>query len=186
MQLIGMKQFLIAILLFASLSAKSQTISEANLKRLQKMEDSIKPFAADIVTADEWIDRFRADSFFTRGFVRALLIPNSFYYNFDSLPISKLLAPDSSFKLFTWQVMKDFSYYRQRGAIQMRTEDGSLKLFPLFDVSDFTSYPNDSVRDNRHWIGAIYYKIILKSFNITHCSAVMRTMNVVIKNGSKY
>jgi len=165
MQLIGMKQFLIAILLFASLSAKSQTISEANLKRLQKMEDSIKPFAADIVTADEWIDRFRADSFFTRGFVRALLIPNSFYYNFDSLPISKLLAPDSSFKLFTWQVMKDFSYYRQRGAIQMRTEDGSLKLFPLFDVSDFTSYPNDSVRDNRHWIGAIYYKIILKSFN---------------------
>ena len=165
MQQICMKHTFIIILLFVNFSAKSQTISEANLKRLQKMEDSIKPFAADIVTADEWIDRFRADSFFTRGLVRALLIPNSFYYNFDSLPISKLIAPDSSFKIYTWQVMKDFSYYRQRGAIQMRTEDGSLKLFPLFDISDFTSYPTDSIRDNRHWIGAIYYKIILKSFN---------------------
>lgn len=160
-----MKKIFLIIFLFAVVSAKSQTITQSNEKRLHQIEDSIKQFAKDIVTADEWIDRFRADSFFTRGFVRALLIPNSFYYNFDSLQISKVVAPDSSFKIFTWQVMKDFTYYRQRGAIQMRTGDGSLKLFPLFDFSDFTSRPTDSVRDARHWIGAIYYKIVLKTFN---------------------
>lgn len=160
-----MKKISLLIILFASLSAKSQTITQSNLKRLQHIEDSINPFANDIVTAEEWIDRFRADSFFTRGFVRALVMPNSFYYNFDSLQISKVVAPDSSFKIFTWQVMKDFSYYRQRGAIQMRTSDGSLKLFPLFDFSEFAVNPTDSVRDARHWIGAIYYKIILKTFN---------------------
>ncbi len=160
-----MKKISFLIILFASLSAKSQTITQTNLKRLQHIEDSIKPFANDIVNAEEWIDRFRADSFFTRGFVRALVIPNSFYYNFDSLQISKVIAPDSSFKIFTWQVMKDFSYYRQRGAIQMHTDDGSLKLFPLFDYSEFAVNPTDSVRDAHHWIGAIYYKIILKTFN---------------------
>ncbi len=160
-----MKKLSFVILVFLCLSSNAQSISEPNMKRLQQIEDSIKHFAADIVTADEWIDRFRADSFFTRGFVRALVINNSFWYNFDSLPISKLMAPDSSFKIFTWQVMKDFSYYHQRGAIQMRTVDGSLKLLPLFDISEFTSYPNDSVRDTHHWIGAIYYKIILKTFN---------------------
>jgi len=160
-----MKKNLLLIILIVSVSAKSQTIIPSNLKRLQQIEDSIKPFAKDIVTAEEWIDRFRADSFFTRGLVRALVIPNSFYYNFDSLQISKVVAPDSSFKIFTWQVMKDFTYYRQRGAIQMHTDDGSLKLFPLFDFSDFTSRPTDSVRDAHHWIGAIYYKIVLKTFN---------------------
>ena len=46
----------------------------------------------------------------------------------------------------------------------MKTKDGSLKLFPLFDVSDYATTPTDSVRTNRNWIGAIYYKIILKEY----------------------
>ena len=97
--------------------------------------------------------------------VTALKKPNSFYYPFDSVRISKLYAPDSSFRIFTWQVTKDLTFYRQRGAIQMKTSDGSLKLFPLFDVSDFTKAPNDSVRETTKWIGAIYYQIILKTYN---------------------
>jgi hypothetical protein len=44
----------------------------------------------------------------------------------------------------------------------MNTKDGSLKLFPLFDVSMFSKKPMDSVRTKRNWIGAIYYKIVLK------------------------
>ncbi|CAF3797080.1 unnamed protein product [Rotaria sp. Silwood1] len=50
--------------------------------------------------------------------------------------------------------MKDYSYYRQYGAIQMKTADGSLKLFPLIDASDFTSRPTDSVREANNWIGS--------------------------------
>ena len=34
---------------------------------------------------DEFIFRFKADSFFTRGLVNALKVPFSFYYPFDSL-----------------------------------------------------------------------------------------------------
>ncbi len=47
----------------------------------------------------------------------------------------------------------------------MQTKDGSLQLIPLFDCSEFTEAPNDSIRDAKHWIGAIYYKIIPKKYN---------------------
>jgi hypothetical protein len=61
--------------------------------------------------------------------------------------------------------MRDETYYRQRGAIQMKTTDGSLKLFPLIDMSEFTANPVDSVRNNFNWIGAIYYGMIMKTWN---------------------
>lgn len=145
--------------------AQSQ-INEQQIKQLQQFENGLKPFADSIVNGSDWLVRFHADASLTKGLVQALKVQNSFYYSFDSLKtISQLYAPDSSFKIFTWQVMKDFSYYRQKGAIQMRTKDGSLKLFPLFDNSDFTSNPNDSVRNSQQWIGALYYKIILNKFN---------------------
>jgi hypothetical protein len=55
--------------------------------------------------------------------------------------------------------------YLQKGAIQLRTPDGSLKLFPLFDYSMYTAKPEDSVRKKDQWIGAIYYRIIQKEHN---------------------
>ena len=94
-------------------------------------------------------------------FVRALKIKNSFHYSFDSLlTISKLSPPDSSFKIFTWQMVINDNVVRQHGAIQMRTSDGSLKLFPLIDKSDITRNMSDTVGNNFGWIGAVYYKII--------------------------
>ena len=85
--------------------------------------------------------------------------------HFDSIQtVSKLYAPDSTFRIFTWQLQRDEGYYRQEGAIQMKTKDGALKLFPLIDVSDFSSLPYDSVRTNKNWIGALYYKIVLKEY----------------------
>lgn len=138
----------------------------SSVQALQKIESTLQKDAHNIVYANDWLERFQADSAFIRNFVKALKTPYSFYYPFDSVQnISKLYAPDSSFRIFTWQVMKDYTYYRQRGAIQMRTTDGSLKLYPLFDVSEFTNAPIDSIRTSNNWIGAIYYKIILTKFN---------------------
>jgi len=147
-----------------SVSAKHLTAKDILL--FQKQQDSLKFLASDIVNAPEPNQRFRADSSFIRMLVRSLKIQNSFYFPFDSLlTISKLYAPDSSFRIFTWQIKKDVYVFLQRGAIQMRTADGSLKLFPLHDVSMFTKKPQDSVRGANNWIGAIYYRIIEKNFN---------------------
>ena len=46
----------------------------------------------------------------------------------------------------------------------MKTADGSLKLIPLIDKSDITQNMADTIADNRGWMGAIYYKIILTKF----------------------
>lgn len=153
------------ICLFCFLQIDAQQKKDPNFLKIVKIEEGIKDYSVAILNATEMVDRFRADSLFTRGLVQALKIPNSFFYPFDSLiTISKIYAPDSSFRVFTWQVMKDFSSYHQKGAIQMHTKDGSLKIFPLFDNSDFTEFPVDSVRDANHWIGAVYYNIVLKTF----------------------
>ncbi|MFY7900488.1 MAG: hypothetical protein ACOVNY_09925 [Chitinophagaceae bacterium] len=155
------KYFFLLFIGFQQLVAQP-LLTKNNQKLIRQYEASIQTAGIQMIQENEWFDRFRADSFFTRGLVQALRVPHSFEYAFDSLKtISKIYAPDSSFRIFSWQVMKDFTYYRQRGAIQMKTADGSLKLFPLIDVSDFTKAPNDSIRETKRWIGAIYYKILL-------------------------
>src|SRR5690242_4713413 len=137
----------------------------ADKQSLQQQEAAMQPYAKAMIFADQAEDRLIADSIFTRQFVKALRTPNSFSYPFDSIvTISKLYSPDSSFRIFTWQFERDESYFRQRGAIQMKTNDGSLKLIPLLDASQFTSNPTDSVRNNTNWIGAIYYNIIEKQY----------------------
>lgn len=153
-------------LLLISALPFTRTYAQPAQAVLPQMEDAMRGYASEILNGDDEITRFRADSFFTRSLVQALKVPHSFSYRFDSLKnISILYAPDSSFRIITWQLMKDYTYYRQKGAIQYNTPDGSLKLTPLFDYSSFTDNPVDSVRDNNHWIGAVYYKIIEKTFN---------------------
>jgi hypothetical protein len=147
-------------------SPAKSVFSTAEKRDLRRREDSLKRFADSIVNGDNPAIRLRSDSQFIRSLVRSLKLKNSFYYPFDSLlTISHLYAPDSSFRIFTWQYKKDNYLYLQEGAIQMNQPDGSLKLFPLFDVSMFTSRPLDSVRNRKNWIGAIYYRIIEKEFN---------------------
>lgn len=155
----------IAFATAAGLHGYSQKLTAADRAQLRKKEDTLKRFSQGIVFGKNAADRFRSDSNFVRALVRALKVTNSFYYPLDSVAVSKLYAPDSSFRIFTWQVQKDEYVYLQKGAIQMQTPDGSLKLFPLHDVSMFSKKPADSVRGRENWVGAIYYKVILKTHN---------------------
>ena len=118
-------------LIVISLQAQS---SGNSFSAFKQHEDSMKSYAFNIVNARGAAERFRADSIFTKMLVRALKEPYSFYYPFDSLhTISRLYAPDSSFRIFTWQVVKDENTFRRHGAIQINTKDGSLLLYPLLD-----------------------------------------------------
>jgi hypothetical protein len=161
----SIRSLLLVAGLFPVVSLFAQNIRTADQKMLVKKEDSLKNLSYDMVFSEDASVRFRSDSNFVRTLVRALKIKNSFYYPFDSINISKLYAPDSTFRIFTWQLKKDEYVYFQKGAIQMNMPDGSLKLFPLFDYSMFTHNPLDSVRTRTNWIGAIYYRIIEKEYN---------------------
>jgi hypothetical protein len=166
MKTAGRTSFLFLSFVLLSHLLNAQHISQRHLKDLRKKEDSLKVFADKMINAPDAPERFRADSNFIRGLVRALKFSNSFYYPFDSLrTVSHLYSPDSTFRIFTWQLKKDEYVYLQKGAVQMNTPSGELKLFPLFDYSMYTGKPLDSIRTKDNWIGAIYYKIVMKENN---------------------
>jgi len=159
------KPFYISIIFCLAfvLQVDAQKISKDDTRILIEKQDSLAKLGLTLVEAQEAGDRFRADSLFTRVLVRSLKVKNSFYFNFDSLvTISRIYSPDSTFKLFTWQVSKDENTHRRHGAIQMRTADGNLRLFPLVDRGFIIENQQDTVTNNEWWIGSIYYKIIKK------------------------
>lgn len=157
------KLFILLFLSFTSLCSFAQGIGKAELKILKQKEDSLKGYSVKIIQGINAEDRFNADSMFTRILVRSLKTKNSFHYPFDSLQtVSVLYSPDSVFRIFTWQLVINENVIRQHGAIQMKTYDGSLKLYPLIDKSDVTTNVQDTIGNHFGWIGAIYYKIIVK------------------------
>lgn len=151
------------LLIFTCNLSFAQGLKKTDLKDLQQKEDSIRKYSVDIIQGINAEDRLYADSIFTRSLVRALKTPYSFQYPFESLQtISILYSPDSVFRIFTWQLVINEAVIRQHGAIQMRTNDGSLRLYGLIDKSNVTENMADTIGDHRGWIGAIYYKIIQK------------------------
>ena len=158
--------FFLLLFLAAGSQAQVSKISPTDLKKLHKQEDSLKNLVKNVIIDSFTAGRMRSDSQFVKTLVRGLLVKNSFYYPFDSVRgIGKVYAPDSSFRIITWQLAFDDYYCRQRGAIQFRTQDGSLKLVPLRDYSEFAEDPMDSIRNKDTWIGAVYYNIIQTKHN---------------------
>ncbi|MEO8413153.1 MAG: hypothetical protein ABI472_05815 [Ginsengibacter sp.] len=175
--------FVLLTFLFIANFSFSQ-LSSTERKLLEKKEDSLQAFSLQVIQGRTASDRFIADSQFTKMFVRALKIKNSFYYPFDSLvTISRLVPEDSSFKIFTWQMVVNDYVIRQHGAIQMKTADGSLQLFPLIDKSDVTKNIEDTIGNNFGWMGAVYYKLIEKhAFGKSYYTLLGYDENNIISN----
>ncbi len=155
----------LSLTLFFSINSNAQKISSADKKILFSKEDSLRQIARFMILDSVAAGRLLAYKDFVPTFIRALKIRNSFYHPFDSvLGISKLYAPDSSFKIFTWYMEIDDYTGFQRGFIQMKTANGLLKGFFLFDNSDYAENPNNIVCKDSTWIGAVYYNIIKNEF----------------------
>lgn len=134
-------------------------ISEEDLKELKLYEDSLKVIADSIVNGSEQGVRQYACYEFIPMLVRALKIENSYEYPFDSLTrINIMYADDGNFRIFNWDLQKTTGVYRYFGAIQRKSSD--LKLFPLYDYSDYFTDAADTVTSNERWYGALYYQII--------------------------
>ncbi|OLY92848.1 hypothetical protein SAMN05444008_11930 [Cnuella takakiae] len=151
----------------AALQVEAQPALSAQQRQvLRAKEDSLKTLAKSLIVDSLTAGRMRNDSLFVRTLIRSLQVKHSFFYPFDSVQgIGKVYAPDSSFRIFSWTLSFDDFYSRQRAAIQFRTPDGSLKLVPLRDYSEFTEKPHDSLRTKDNWIGAVYYNIIKTAHN---------------------
>lgn len=147
-----------AILFFGG--SYAQEITPPNLEKLQIMEDSLVRAADSMYNAYIPDTRIGLSERFARQLVRALKIPNSYYYPFDSLKkLVNIISPDdNAFKIFNWEITPNNISRRYYGAIQMPQE--SLKLFGLSDYTEqLGKGAEDSILTGGKWFGALYYRI---------------------------
>jgi len=158
-----MKQIILIGALFISINS---SINGQSILNYDSTGTQLQKLASRIQEDTLLSYRLNADSIFTRALVQTLKSPYSFKYNFDSLTaIKHIISPDGRFKFFSWQVDLGDGTYRQRGAMQLPTNEGQLKLLPFFDNSDFIQNITLGVYDRKKWIGAIYYDIIPMEYN---------------------
>jgi hypothetical protein len=131
-----------------------------NINKLMLYQDSLTDMGKKFINAESGPERMNANAVFIKTLVRALKIPHSFNFPFDSVKsITIRNSPDNRFRLITWHLDFDDGSYRYFGTIQMNTGE-KLLMYPLSDYSPFIKKPEDTVTDNTKWYGAQYYKII--------------------------
>lgn len=142
----------------AKLEPASYPTAEA-IKQLEGLEDTLGVLGYAIVNDSIEVERFAACKVFITTLVRTLKIENSFKYPFEQLrTVSILTPPDSSFRIFTWQLFVNDSTYRYYGSIQMNEK--KLHLHPLIDRSfDMEIFPSNESLTSDRWYGALYYNI---------------------------
>ena len=145
---------LIAALLTSNIRAQQST------KKLDVFQDSLIRISTATIAAETDNKKTASNSAFVKTLVEALKTPNSFAYPFDSLKnVSVIKSSDKSFRILSWYVQQENGTYRYFGTIQMNTNNGPLKLYPLIDQTDNITDAN-AVINNQKWFGARYYEIV--------------------------
>src|SRR5690606_4124996 len=128
---------------------------------LPALQDSLVKLGYEMYNNPAEPERMAANFAFVKTLVAALNTPHSYDFAFDSLDMVSLLhAPDGKFRIFSWHLPLNDGSYLYYGAIQLRTADGSLALFPLLDNTYEIDGPDDAILSNTEWYGARYYRII--------------------------
>lgn len=146
------------------LQAQRVRISPANETVMRSQQDSLQLLANAILRGKDEAARQQANDRFIPKLVESLKTPYSFDFKFDSLVTISIQYPaDSAFRIFSWGLENETGFYRHYGAIQMRTEEGELKLFPLFDNSDYMNN-TDTITNHKNWYGCLYYKVLHRRY----------------------
>ncbi len=153
-----------SLLVICTFSASAQRKNKEILTpkaaaQLKIQEDTLVVLAYAVVNDSSEHVRFGTCRALIQALVRTLQIENSFQYQFERLrTVSILTPPDSSFRIFTWQLFVNDSTYRYYGAIQKNSK--KLELFPLIDRSfEYEVFPTYDLLSPEKWYGALYYNI---------------------------
>ena len=157
-----MRYFIFLSLILLKLSVSGQTVkftfSAKEKEKLSALEDTLSFYAYSIVNDSLPEDRFYATRELIVTLVKTLKIKNSFYYPFSKLKsVSLQYPPDSSFRMFTWQLAVSPTEYRYYGALQRKSD--SLILFPLIDRSFTITQPDIASLSPENWMGCLVYGI---------------------------
>ncbi len=148
-------------------------------------EDSLIQLRDQVMAEPDETTRLSMNEDFMTLLEEVLQMQNSFKFAWDSVKnFSVLAAPDNTFKIFTWYVVKKDYSVENFGFIQVYNE-GRKKfvLFPLYDKRGTIDYPKTMVGNHNRWYGAVYYSIIpVKNKDVTYYTLLGWNGNDIFTN----
>lgn len=160
---------------FISKPTSAQALDSILVDSIRNYEFRLMGLSREMVSSFDELTRISSGKSFIINLSRALRIPNSYFYPFDSVKhIIILKSPDDMFRIMTWNVATNDEKFRYFGVIQMnplklekmKDKDWYKSFFPLIDRSDSINSNTYlfTETDANHWFGAAYYKIIKTSY----------------------
>ncbi len=90
---------------------------------------------------------------------------NSMQYPFDSLKlISKITAPDNSWRMFNWHIDDDKKQHRYWAIIQYKHQN-KYRVVSLMDAAEDLKSPESKTLKAPQWYGAHYYHVFMPEKN---------------------
>ncbi len=90
---------------------------------------------------------------------------NSMQYPFDSLQlISKIIAPDKSWRMFNWHIEDDKKQHKYWAIIQYKHQN-VYRVVSLIDASEELKSPESKTIKAPQWYGAHYYHVFMPEKN---------------------
>ena len=151
---------LLFLLLAVIRPASAQELTTADRAEMTAGEERIAAHVRRIYTDSSEAARFAATRDLIRELVSTLDRPHSFDYAFGDVPgLAVAYAPDSTFRIFTWELNVDREQYRHYGAIQRNAP--ALELIPLVDRGDeWLGNPENEISGAESWLGYAVYDIV--------------------------
>ena len=151
----------ICLILFTLISINSYA-QKGNNKLIAEYEDTLKIIAHKIMNAESEENRRIANDAFIINLNEVLKYERSFKFPFDSLvTISKVYAPDNTFRIFNWLLRKDNSTYEYYAFVHYNNKKRDrYELIRLTDNSANIRNPKQADLDATNWYGGLIYDII--------------------------
>ncbi len=140
---------------------------DSSLALLKLYEDTLKDLQLEKVkphTTDP--QKLKANDRFSNLLQKALSLPGSFDYPFDSLTtIANLTSPDKQFRVLNWNVPKaDGSFYYFGFMQVLDPTKNTYHLYPLQDKTADIANGLTTTCTADKWLGMLYYKIIPEKY----------------------
>jgi len=152
----------VCLLISTGVFAQKTPASE-DITKLTAIEDTLSVYADSMYKAVLPDERGGYCIRFAKTLKKALEVPGSFNYPFNKIKdkVHIIIPEDNKFRMFNWVLTVDEFRRRYYGAIQMNTEDGSLKLYPLTDASESMERNGEMQQVSaKEWYGCEYYRVL--------------------------
>lgn len=153
----------LSIALISLFSYKSSASSHDSSAYLKLYEDTLMHLQYGRIDVHKTEKQKRALNYrFLAMMQKALNLPNSINYSFDSLTtIARLESPDKKFRIINWNFPQDNGTQEYYGFIQvLNPKTKQYQLYVLKDVTEQITNQQSKVLTADKWLGMLYYKII--------------------------